>query len=230
MSEYTCGSCEGCNSCDSSCQDPCYTCNACIACENCDNCNSDCNNCNEDCNSAQVICSYHNTLSGYLGYNFAWTECIEAGQVIGLGKFDRIEFNKIYTYLSKRSQIGSPSWATGGSVITNNETKKSLTASEFNKIANALSVDTRESGELIKGSYFRDLAEAVNIYEYNKSACWQCNTSCNANCDECLADCDTCLNCDTDNSDACGDAEICVESCKNGCYDHCCHTEPESSG
>ena len=165
---------------------PCDSCQSCDSCENC-------NGCYADCNSAQNFCRNpsNQVLSNKLGENFYWTKCVDQGQVMYPGEFDIKEWNRICSYINRRTEIGNAEHgALGGSSFSKNtsinKNNPYFTAAEFNRVAGEIELGYKvEPKWLIKGYYFSDLIPAVNTYKFYEYACDFCNTKCDGGCDNC---------------------------------------------
>lgn len=190
-------------------------------CISCDSCNSKCNVCEscnscESCNDCERICEIStNVLSSYCGNTFCWESvCIVAGQTIGVGYFDKAQWDKICTFINQRASIGSIE--KGGSSFANSSTSnvKPFKYSEFSRVQSALGT-TSGAGQnkLIKGSYFQNLVTAANKYRFSSSACDSCNTGCqscnNGNADPCTSG----QKCDSGNTEEyCCSCDVTCES------------------
>lgn len=95
-----------------------------------------------------------------------------------------------------------------------------FTAAEFNRLAEKFNAQIRVNpGDLIYGSYFHSLEDAVNNLTFGSSICANCNTSCAGcytNCVLYLGRCDRCDN----------GCQNCNSGCNSNCNSNCnvCNT------
>lgn len=238
-----------CSKCDADCETcnvDCNTCEGCDDCENCDSCEGcdgcqKCNNgCNASCNTCQTQCQTQQVLSKILGTTFSWDVNPEGdGAKMGpdSGYFNKTVWDKIFTYISRRTEVGSA--VKGGTTISasTKENVAPFSAKEFNRAANEInnnlsSTDTKattvNSGDLIYGKYFTSLQTAVNNMRVSSSACstnntctscqscdgcQKCNNGCNSNCDTC----EGCVYCNSscDACEGCNRCQGCISKCNN---------------
>lgn len=201
----SCNRCQGCNSCQG--------CNTCEGCNSCQSCNISCNG--ASCNTKQSFCKIDcQVYDEYGSFKFSYRPIAKTG-IMGPGYFDQDVWDEIISYINRRISMGDE--VDSGSTIAYSSTSNvaPFKASEFNRISkktrNGPSVN---AGDVIYGSYFIDLEEAVNNTRLSSSACDTCNAGCNApSCESCETcdGCETCVTgCYTRNS--CGTCQRCQRS------------------
>ena len=172
-------------------------CNA--QCNSCQTCNTGCQGCNTCqyvCNTCQAFCE----TGGQQCNPFYFQECVSANEHI-IKKSTWNDFiDHINFYRSRGRKQNASSWT-----ITDNNDY--ITAEKFNEVSRGLNhgvlaasgTELRKvsAGDVIYGSYFRELETLSGNLYFNPRQCDNCNISCDEPCDMCDAQCNSCQLCNT---------------------------------
>lgn len=145
----------------------------------CSSCIYDCNDCNE-CQSSNIgacICDSNQTYNKivnictinfeYISYEESWKPIIDA-------------INEIYEF--EKNKTGTK---TIDSKITNtNITNAKIALSLYNEAQSRLHTPEHNQNDIIYGTYFKDLTDALKNNKFHSSLCDSCNAVCN-NCNSC---------------------------------------------
>lgn len=185
-----------------------------MSCGNCTNCSnkcmdhcSTCIDCNDTCVTEQSFCTGSGEkgqlASAYIGAgNFP---SIKRDDII-IEKFPRSTMNSIISYIAKAAAYGkhnSGGWSTG------QETREFIYADKINEILNGISSLSGQSAgspvnkdDVIYAEFFDSITSTVNKLKLSPSACNNCISKCDVDCDTCdgcdvCETCDSCLSCDS---------------------------------
>lgn len=219
----------GCTGCD--------TCNSCVACEECNKCQK-CDTCQVTCNQAEVLvkpgdCGWLGELLGNFSFSPSPTKDMT---LIGPedGMFNKESWDAIIDYYNKGAGLGKIVHFFASDIPTSTVAAVSpFSAAEFNRVAAAVGTNLRVNpGDLILGSYFTALENAVSNLTGDDGACDKCNEGCDcegaitSKCVQCLT-CDECQSCVTGVTDAkgcmeyCCDCDTCQSTCQVSCQSSC---------
>lgn len=161
-----------------------------------------CTVCN-DCDNCQTLCERGSQVySERCGNTFSFKECVSSGELF----FSLDTWNKAFKYIYAAYSLGSD---------TNNlrnapdeDDNDFMTAKKYNEVAKLINVKTRNSGDVIYGTYFEEIEEKLSDLELSSRQCNRCNSGCDT-CDaetyktKCPATCTT--SCSTSCSTTCPD-------------------------
>lgn len=162
-------------------------------CLGCTSCN-DCNTCMVSCKTCQAFCqTKQNSDNG-----FEFSQCVVSGEIIGPGYFTRETWNeaikKINSIFDKGEFKNAKEYK-----INENSSDTHIKASEFKRVAKAANYTSDNSNiekdEIIYGTYFTKLENAVANLEYKENQCNSCNANCDGGCntcEDCLSSCNSC--------------------------------------
>lgn len=210
--EYSksCGRCNGCNTCNVQCD----------TCQKCDTCQA-------PCNAAQLSIE-GSTCKVFRQFGiFDFSKCYSSGEIIGPGYFDEDAWQEIIDHYNTIGDKGITKPLLNPSSFLSDPSYSDLvpfSAAEFNRIADAVGANTVKPQDVIKGSYFSNLVNAINSLNGRSDSCDYCNSNCNCpsgDTTKCVA-CQTCVTCQGCVSCQGGDA-----NCKNSCCG--CDTQCESN-
>ncbi len=183
---------------------------ACQGCVSCQKCNKTCQvTCNAD--NLQTLCNTTGQTYAAIAGSFSWKECATAGEIMGVGYFDKDEWDRIITHINKARNAGTKV-STGGAISKSTTANVSpFSAKEFNRVAQAvgnITVKITEDGktvtktnasqdDVIYGKYFTELKNAANKMLISSKACNSCNAACDGGCNACQK-CNTkCVTCNS---------------------------------
>lgn len=166
---------------------------------------STCYDCTLPCNSSQAFCN----IGAQFPINFQFSGSLSAGSQIQITQEDfNNAIEEINTVFTKGSHYTLPR-----QTLVND--KPYLTAKLFNDTIDIISKrvtdgvpDKVYTGQLIKGTYFSNLQNAINNVGYHPNQCSSCNTDCEG--------CNSCLGCDTMECFKCVAGETYCCSCVTG--------------
>lgn len=181
----------------------CSGCNTCQSCNSCQSCNAACNG--VGCNTLQSFCTVGcQAYNEYGDFKFSYDPVKE--NIMAPGYFDQSVWDEVITFINERRLKGSTSSSGEAIAKSAKEDVAPFKASEFNRVSSACGGPTVKQNDLILGSYFQELAAAVNGTSLAGGACDNCNASCNVTCN-------SCQKCNSSNSDSCGSGQR---------YSYCC--------
>ena len=194
-------------------------CTSCVTCQNCDE------GCQGTCDSCQGFCETNREDSNNA---FSFSKCVAKDEIIGVGYFSRDTWNEAISQINEVFSQGvgyngngkgvSTPYNAESSTISLNSTDLFMTAAEFKRVATAADMAVNDSliakDQIIYGSYFSSLANAVAHLHYKSYQCDLCNSSCDVDCDNCQSCNAGCDGCDSQ----CGD--YCCDCCDNNCCDN----------
>ena len=202
-----CISCNNVNVCSESCIVAAqyqWLCSECIyTCNSCDSCQSG--------NMGEKVCDteqkYNKTISicttnnEYISYQDSWKPIIDA-------------INEIYDY--EHDMKGTKTIA---SKITNTgNTNTAITLNLYNEAQSRLNTTAHNKNDVMLGTYFADLTNALRNNKFSPNLCQSCNAcnNCNAECE----DCDNCVNTYHKSCKQCNTCQTC-QGCNqcNNCLD-----------
>ena len=194
-------------------------CTSCVRCQNCDE------GCQGACDSCQGFCETNREDSNN---EFTFSKCVAKDEIIGAEYFSRATWNEAITRINAIFAKGTGNGGNGKGVsrpynaissqIEANSTDLFMTAEEFKRVATAANMEVDNTkivkDQVIYGSYFSSLANAVAHLHYKSYQCDLCNSSCDVDCDNCQRCDSSCDGCDSE----CGD--YCCDCCDNDCCDN----------
>ena len=226
--------CQSCNSCNYG--------NTCSNCNSCESCNTNCN-ASSGCNTIQSFCSSNQSAGGF-SFNQTLNKddlFLTKTNWNGLLEYINDAYSRGSNSLKNNAQSGSGvsgSGKGGSSGLPDEDSNVFMTASMFNDVAEALgglgstssitfynpltkqnqtSMEGGPNGDIIFGSYFKELESYASGLKYKTTQCDNCNAGCNVKCN-------TCLKCN--NNDNCGS---CDKKCESHSSNTCCSTTCQHS-
>lgn len=159
-------------------------------------CNVTCDSC-QSCVYCQTLCELDTSQCPQKTFSFS--ACTDMGETIGPGYFDLEVWNEA---IEQINDIRTAATYGNGSEYSL-RTEKYVTADEFNSMSSIVGCSRSvNKGDLIKGSYFQEIATAVTNYKYLSTQCNGCNTGCQT-CNTGCQGCDSCEGCDTQCCECC---------------------------
>ncbi len=199
-----CSVCDSCNNVNV-CSDNCvvaaqykWLCSECIyTCNDCNTCQSE-NMGEKVCDTEQKynkIISICTTNNEYISYENSWEPIINA-------------INEIYDYEHGTSMLGTK---TIDSKITNTgDTNIAITLNLYNEAQSRLKTTAHNKNDVMLGTYFADLTNALKNNKFSSNLCQSCNA-----CNNCNATCEDCNNCVNTYRYVCSECVAC-QTCQ-GC-------------
>lgn len=147
----------------------------------CASCVSDCNSCNtcQSGNTGSTVCdteqTYDKTISicttnkEYISYEESWKPIIDA-------------INEIYDYEHGDNMEGTKTITS--KITVTDDTNLPITLDLYKEAQERLKTTVHNKNDIMLGTYFKDLTDALKNNKYSDTLCESCNTSCNS-CDEC---------------------------------------------
>lgn len=174
---------------------PCYNYKQCLICISCEADNrisccvsglGTCKECQSFCEIGQEKATDHatNPLSG---------KCFARDEII-IKNFSKATMQQVFNFLKttiNKGNVATTGNKKGGNFNSTPQSKEHLKAVDYNAIRAGLIKlgqtipGTFSRDDIIKGSYFEAMNNAINNGKLHQQACHKCNIECDVNCDEC---------------------------------------------
>lgn len=196
------------------CNGGCDTCDKCVACQKC-------NACQCDCEKVQLVeggeCgTLVQVLPGKRNFQFSVRPTKNVG-IMGpnSGQFNKSVWQEVIDFYNKGVVVGKRRKFFESKLADASGGLAPFTAAEFNRVSSQCDGPTVSKGQLILGSYFTSLENAVSNKKGAPDACDKCNEKCD--CDGADSTrCNACQNCNTGVTDATGSHPTCC-GCNSSC-------------